>query len=130
MAWAVGRLGARARSTVRLNAVVPADVAGQWLERLMDSSPGDPVGLLAVMQFAAADRRPLSRPAGEVALGRGPLAPAAKLPRRISSSWSSMAVSWTARSKAWSSANRCRRDCDWGSSRSLPDCPGAATIKG
>jgi hypothetical protein len=50
--WAVGRLGARTPLYGPLNTVVPAETAGQWLKRLIDSCGGDPVGALAVMQIA------------------------------------------------------------------------------
>ncbi len=50
--WAVGRLGARTPLYGPLNTVVPAEKAGQWLKRLIDSFGGDPVGALAVMQIA------------------------------------------------------------------------------
>ena len=50
--WAVGRLGARSPLYGPLNTVVPADTAGHWLKRLIDSFGGDPVGTLAVMQIA------------------------------------------------------------------------------
>jgi hypothetical protein len=50
--WAVGRLGARTPLYGPLNTVVPAETAGQWLKRLIDSFGGDPVGALAVMQIA------------------------------------------------------------------------------
>jgi hypothetical protein len=50
--WAVGRLGARTPLSGPLNTVVPAEAAGQWLKRLMDSFGGDPAGALAVMQIA------------------------------------------------------------------------------
>ncbi len=35
-----------------MNTVVPAETAGRWLKRLIDSFGGDPVGALAVMQIA------------------------------------------------------------------------------
>jgi hypothetical protein len=50
--WAVGRLGARTPLYGPLNTVVPAEAAGHWLRRLIDSFGGDPVGALAVMQIA------------------------------------------------------------------------------
>ncbi|MGO9114976.1 MAG: Hsp70 family protein [Thermoguttaceae bacterium] len=50
--WAVGRLGARTPLYGPLNTVVPAETAGHWLKRLIDSFGGDPVGGLAVMQIA------------------------------------------------------------------------------
>jgi len=50
--WAVGRLGARTPLYGPLNTVVPAETAGQWLKRVIDSFGGDPVGTLAVMQIA------------------------------------------------------------------------------
>ena len=50
--WAVGRLGARTPLNGPLNTVVPAEAAGHWLKRLIDSFGGDPVGSLAVMQIA------------------------------------------------------------------------------
>ncbi len=52
MVWAIGRLGARVPLYGPLNAVVPADVAGQWLDALLRTSPGDSAGLLAAMQLA------------------------------------------------------------------------------
>ena len=45
-------LGARTPLSGPLNTVVPAEAAGQWLKRLMDSFGGDPAGALAVMQIA------------------------------------------------------------------------------
>jgi hypothetical protein len=50
--WAIGRLGARTPLYGPLNTVVPAETAGHWLKRLIDSFGGDPVGALAVMQIA------------------------------------------------------------------------------
>jgi hypothetical protein len=50
--WAVGRIGARTPMYGPLNAVVPVDAAAQWLQRLMDSSPGDAASALAAMQIA------------------------------------------------------------------------------
>ena len=50
--WAVGRLGARTPLYGPLNTVVPAETAGPWLKRLIDSFGGDPAGSLAVMQIA------------------------------------------------------------------------------
>jgi hypothetical protein len=50
--WALGRLGARAPLYGPLNTVVPAETAGPWLKRLIDSFGGDPAGALAVMQIA------------------------------------------------------------------------------
>ncbi len=50
--WAVGRLGARSPLYGPLNTVVPAETAGHWLKRLIDSFGGDPAGALAVMQIA------------------------------------------------------------------------------
>lgn len=45
--WAVGRLGARAPIHAPANAALPADQAGQWLERLLDTPPPAPVDALA-----------------------------------------------------------------------------------
>ncbi len=50
--WAVGRIGARVPLYGPLNTVVGADVASQWLARLMESADDDPPGQLAVMQIA------------------------------------------------------------------------------
>ena len=50
--WAIGRLGARTPLYGPLNTVVPAETAGHWLKRLIDSFGGDPAGALAVMQMA------------------------------------------------------------------------------
>ena len=50
--WAVGRLGARTPLYGPLNTVVPAEAAGQWLKRLINSFGGDSAGSLAVMQIA------------------------------------------------------------------------------
>jgi hypothetical protein len=50
--WSIGRLGARTPLYGPLNTVVPAETAGRWLKRLIDSFGGDPVGALAVMQIA------------------------------------------------------------------------------
>jgi hypothetical protein len=50
--WALGRLGARTPLYGPLNTVVPAETAGPWLKRLIDSFGGDPAGVLAVMQIA------------------------------------------------------------------------------
>ena len=50
--WALGRIGSRSPLYGPLNTVVPAGAAAEWLERLMDSAPGDPASVLAVMQLA------------------------------------------------------------------------------
>jgi molecular chaperone DnaK (HSP70) len=50
--WAVGRIGARAPLYGPLNAVVPGEVAAEWLKRLLDASSGDAASALAVMQLA------------------------------------------------------------------------------
>ena len=50
--WAIGRIGARLPVYGPLNTVVPAEVAVEWLDRLMQSIQGDPVGQLAVMQMS------------------------------------------------------------------------------
>lgn len=58
MAWALGRIGARAPLYGPLNGVVPIDAARCWLDRLMQSPPEEPMTQLAVMQIArrTADR--------------------------------------------------------------------------
>ncbi len=50
--WAVGRIGARAPMYGPLNAIVPAETAAEWLERLMDIAGSDAETPLAVMQIA------------------------------------------------------------------------------
>ena len=50
--WSIGRIGARVPMYGPLNAVTPADVASQWLVRLLEIAGGEPDTLLAVMQIA------------------------------------------------------------------------------
>jgi hypothetical protein len=50
--WAVGRIGARAPMYGPLNAIMPAETAAEWLERLLDIAGGDAETPLAVMQLA------------------------------------------------------------------------------
>jgi len=50
--WAIGRIGARSPLYGPLNTVVPAEVATEWLKRLLEAAPDDPSGMLAVMQLA------------------------------------------------------------------------------
>ena len=52
IAWAIGRIGARQPLDGPLNGVVPVDVVGRWLERLMASRFDEPMLQLAVMQMA------------------------------------------------------------------------------
>ena len=52
MAWAVGRIAARQPVYGPLNTVVPPDVAGQWLKRLIELDLDEPMGHFAVMQLA------------------------------------------------------------------------------
>lgn len=52
LVWALGRIGSRVPMYGPLNAVVPPDVAANWLNKLMDQSTGDPTECLAVMQLA------------------------------------------------------------------------------
>lgn len=52
MVWALGRLGARAPVYGPLNTVVPAEVAGKWLEQILRRRETDPADQLAVMQLA------------------------------------------------------------------------------
>ena len=52
MAWALGRVGARVPVYGPLNTVVPAEVAGGWLRKLMEISSGDAMERLSVMQIA------------------------------------------------------------------------------
>jgi hypothetical protein len=52
LVWALGRIGSRTPVYGPLNTVVPLDVVGHWLDRLMgDREPTD-VDKLAVMQMA------------------------------------------------------------------------------
>ncbi len=50
--WAVGRIGARSPMYGPLNAIVLAETAAQWLERLLDLAGGEAETPLAVMQIA------------------------------------------------------------------------------
>jgi hypothetical protein len=50
--WSIGRIGARAPINGPLNAVVPADVAAQWLPRLLELGGSEAETPLAVMQIA------------------------------------------------------------------------------
>ncbi|MGA2059534.1 MAG: Hsp70 family protein [Thermoguttaceae bacterium] len=50
--WALGRIGARAPMYGPLNAIVPAETAAEWLERLLDIAGSDAETPLAVMQIA------------------------------------------------------------------------------
>lgn len=50
--WAIGRLGARQLVYGPLNAVVPAETAAQWVDRLMRLGADDPNLPLALMQLA------------------------------------------------------------------------------
>ena len=52
MAWAIGRIGSRVPLYGPLNTVVPADMVGDWLKRLMEQDSGDPATCLALMQMA------------------------------------------------------------------------------
>ena len=52
LVWALGRIGSRVPMYGPLNAVVPPDVAADWLNKLMDQAAGDPTECLAVMQLA------------------------------------------------------------------------------
>jgi hypothetical protein len=50
--WAIGRLGARVPLYGPLNNVLPAQVVGQWLPRLIKRLGSDPVDQLTVMQLS------------------------------------------------------------------------------
>jgi len=50
--WAIGRLGARHLVYGPLNAVVPAEKATEWVDRLLQVSTDDPNVALALMQLA------------------------------------------------------------------------------
>ena len=50
--WAIGRLGARVPLYGPLNNVLPADVVGPWLPRLLKRLGNEPADQLAVMQLA------------------------------------------------------------------------------
>jgi hypothetical protein len=50
--WAMGRIAARVPMYGPLNAIVPAEVAGEWLERLVDLAGDEAETPLAVMQIA------------------------------------------------------------------------------
>lgn len=52
LAWALGRVGARVPVYGPLNTVVPAEVAADWLRKLMEAAGEDPMEKLAVMQLA------------------------------------------------------------------------------
>jgi len=50
--WAIGRLGARVPLYGPLNTVLPADVVGPWLPRLIKRLGNDPIDRLTVMQLS------------------------------------------------------------------------------
>ncbi len=50
--WAVGRIGARVPMYGPLNAIVPPEIAAEWIEQLMDIAGEDAETPLAVMQIA------------------------------------------------------------------------------
>jgi hypothetical protein len=50
--WAIGRLGARVPLYGPLNTVLPAEVVGPWLPRLLKRLGDEPIDQLAVMQLA------------------------------------------------------------------------------
>lgn len=52
MAWALGRVGARSPVYGPLNTVVPVETVSDWLGKLLDTSRGDTMEVLAVMQLA------------------------------------------------------------------------------
>jgi hypothetical protein len=52
LAWALGRIGARAPLYGPLNTVVPPQKALRWLDRLLQLPDADPIVHLAVMQVA------------------------------------------------------------------------------
>jgi hypothetical protein len=52
LAWTLGRVGARVPVYGPLNTVVPAEVAADWVQKLMDVSAGGSMEQLAAMQLA------------------------------------------------------------------------------
>lgn len=52
LVWALGRVGSRVPLYGPLNAVVPPDVAADWLTKLTQQATGDSTEFLAVMQLA------------------------------------------------------------------------------
>jgi hypothetical protein len=52
MVWALGRIGARVPTYAPINRLVPGDVAGGWLEKIVASRQSGEVDRLAVMQLA------------------------------------------------------------------------------
>ena len=116
MIWTLGRLGQRVPVYGPLNTVVPRETVERWLDALLQHALRDAAtSALAVMQLARRtdDRyRDVSREDAGAELVTWL---AIRRHRRIWSSWSAAAVSWTSTNSARSSANRCPKVCGWSS---------------